>query len=92
MSGIRYTEEFKRDAVSQVKDRGYSVNEVSARLGISIKSLYAWIRHYHKPAPVIQKDNEQTAEIRRLRAELARVKEERDILKKATVFFARDAD
>ncbi len=92
MSGIRYTEEFKRDAVSQVKDRGYSVNEVSDRLGISIKSLYAWVRQYHKPATVIQKDNEQTAEIRRLRAELARVKEERDILKKATAYFARDAD
>jgi transposase len=92
MSGIRYTEEFKRDAVSQVKDRGYSVNEVSERLGISTKSLYGWVRQYHKPAPFIQKDSEQAAEIRRLKAELARVKEERDILKKATAYFARDAD
>lgn len=92
MSGIRYTEEFKRDAVSQVKDRGYSVNEVSERLGISTKSLYAWITQYHKPAKALQKDTEQSAEIRRLKAELARVKEERDILKKATAYFARDAD
>lgn len=92
MSGIRYTEEFKRDAVSQVKDRGYSVNEVSERLGISTKSLYGWVRQYHKPALFIQKDSEQAAEIRRLKAELVRVKEERDILKKATAYFARDAD
>ena len=92
MSGIRYTEEFKRDAVSQVKDRGYSVNDVSERLGISTKSLYAWITQYHKPAKVHQRDNEQSAEIRRLKAELVRVKEERDILKKATAYFARDAD
>ena len=40
MSGIRFTDEFKRDAVAQVVDRGYSVAEVSERLGISTKSLY----------------------------------------------------
>ena len=92
MSGIRYTEEFKRDAVSQVKDRGYAVSEVSQRLGISVKSLYVWISRYHKPAKALQMDSEQAAEIRRLKSELARVKEERDILKKATAYFARDAD
>ena len=92
MSGIRYTEEFKRDAVSQVKDRGYAVSEVSERLGISVKSLYAWITLYHKPVKALQKDSEQAAEIRRLKSELARVKEERDILKKATAYFARDVD
>lgn len=92
MSGIRYTEEFKRDAVSQVKDRGYAVSEVSERLGISVKSLYAWITLYHKPVKAQQQDSEQAAEIRRLKSELARVKEERDILKKATAYFARDAD
>ena len=42
--GMRYTEEFKRDTVSQVTDRGYSVREVSDRLGISAKSLYDWIK------------------------------------------------
>jgi transposase len=42
--GIRYTEEFKKDRVSQVTDRGYSVKEVSVRLGISTKSFYDWIK------------------------------------------------
>lgn len=92
MSGRRYTEEFKLDAVSQVKDRGYSVNDVSDRLGISTKSLYAWIAQYYKPVRISQRDDEQSAEIRRLKAELTRVKEERDILKKATAYIARDAD
>jgi transposase len=47
MSGrIRYTEEFKKDAVSQVKDRGYAVKEVSDRLDICTKSLYSWVRRY----------------------------------------------
>jgi transposase len=36
---IRYTEEFKKDAVSQVKDRGYRVSEVASRLGICTNSL-----------------------------------------------------
>jgi len=91
MSGIRYTEEFKRDAVAQVTDRGYSVKDVATRLGISTKSLYDWKALYHKPEKERQQDVLQAREIRRLKAELARVTEERDILKKATAYFARDA-
>ena len=88
--GIRYTEEFKKDAVSQFTDRGYSVKEVSDRLGISTKSLYDWIKQYSKPESLRVKETEQVRENRRLRAELARVTEERDILKKATAYFARE--
>jgi len=43
MSRNRFTDEFKRDAVAQVVDRGYSVSEVADRLGISTKSLYTWV-------------------------------------------------
>ena len=89
-SGIRYTEEFKRDAVAQVTERGYSVREVSGRLGISTKSLYDWKARYHQPEPERQQGAADAAEIRRLKAELARVTEERDILKKATAYFAKD--
>ena len=88
--GIRYTEEFKKDAVSQVTDRGYSAKEVSDRLGISTKSLYDWIQQYSKPESLRVKETEQVRENRRLKAELARVTEERDILKKATAYFARE--
>jgi len=88
--GMCYTEEFKRDAVSQVTDRGYSVREVSDRLGISTKSLYDWIKQYSKPESLRVKETEQAQENRRLKAELARVTEERDILKKATAYFARE--
>ena len=86
--GIRYTAEFKRDAVAQVKERGYSVKEVSERLGICTKSLYDWIKEFHTPEPDTT-DSEQDKENRRLKAELRRVTEERDILKKATVYFAK---
>ena len=85
--GIRYTDEFKRDAVSQVVDRGYSVQEVADRLGITTKSLYGWKVKFAQP----KAQTDQDIEVRRLKAELARVTEERDILKKATVYFAKDA-
>jgi len=91
MSRARFTEEFKRDAVAQVVDRGYAVSEVAERLGISTKSLYTWKAHYSKPAKKATVGADQSAEIRRLKAELLRVTEERDILKKATVYFAKDA-
>jgi len=89
--GIRYSEEFKRDAVSQVTDRGYSVADVARRLGVSTKSMYDWIKLYSEPDVKRQDAAEQAAENRRLKAELARVTEERDILKKATAYFAREA-
>jgi transposase len=49
MSGKRYTEEFKIEAVNQVTERGYSTADVAARLGISIHSLYAWEKRYGVP-------------------------------------------
>ena len=55
------------------------------------KSLYIWKARFSKPAKEAKIDAGQNREIRRLKAELARVTEERDILKKATVYFARDA-
>ena len=79
IKGIRYTGEFKKNVVSQVTDRGYSVKEVSTRLGISTKSLYDWIKHYHKPESERLKETDQAHENRRLKAELARVIEECDI-------------
>jgi len=86
---VRYTEEFKLGAVAQVTDRGHSVMSVAGRLGVSTKSLYDWVKRYGGQAEevVVSAD---TAEIKRLKAELRRVTEERDILKKATAFFAKD--
>ncbi|ARO15325.1 transposase family protein [Ketogulonicigenium robustum] len=55
---------------------------------MSTHSLYAWKRKFAKTA---SGETEKDAEIRRLKRELARVSEERDILKKATAYFARDA-
>ena len=70
------------------RNGGYPAKEVSARLGVSTHSLYAWKRKFAKAT---SGDADKDAEIRRLKRELARVSEERDILKKATAYFARDA-
>ncbi len=88
MSGrIRYTEKFKREAVAQVTERGHSVTSVAKRIGVSSKSLYDWVKQF---GDTPDKGDEDAAELRRLKAELRRVTEESDILKKATAYFATD--
>jgi len=66
-----------------VTEKGKPVADVAQRLGMSVHSLYAWIKVYSKPQEQRQQDDDQQAELRKLRAELKRVTEERDILKKA---------
>ena len=77
-----------RALTTQITERGYRVAEVSERLGVSQHSLYSWKRQL---ARQVSGDAGKDAEIRQLKRELARVTEERDILEKATAYFARDA-
>lgn len=91
MSSKRYTEEFKVEAVKQITERGYSVQDVANRLGTTTHSLYAWRKKYGQGSQKAAELNGQQAEIRRLRHELKRVTEERDILKKATAYFAKES-
>jgi transposase len=88
MGKANFSDEFKRDAVRQITERGYPVSEVSQRLGVSAHSLYEWKKKYASDAA---KGGDQADEIRQLKRELARVTEERDILKKAAAYFAKDA-
>lgn len=94
MSNQRFSPEFKDEAIRQIVDRGYSVTEVSERLGVSAHSLYKWVKAV-KP----DKTDEQVAalidarsEVLKLRAQLKRTEEERDILKKAARYFARNPE
>lgn len=89
MSGKRYTDELKIEAVKQVTEHGRSVADVAQRLGITTHSLYAWKAKFAKPDVVQRAELDQSAEMRRLKAELRRVTEERDILKKAAAYFAK---
>ncbi|WP_218722359.1 IS3 family transposase [Citrobacter braakii] len=83
MSGKRYPEEFKIEAVKQVVDRGYSVASVATRLDITTHSLYSWIKKYGPDSSTNKEQSDAQAEIRRLQKELKRVTDERDIFKKS---------
>jgi len=85
MSGKRYPEECKIEAVKQVVDRGHSVFSVATRLGVTTHILYVWIKAYGLDSSTNKVQSDAQAEIRRLQKELKRVTDERDILKKAAV-------
>jgi transposase len=71
MQRIRYTEEFKAEAIKQITERGHGVVEVSKRLGISDKSLYAWLRKNKATTSPDAKDLLAIKqEIKRVKAEL----------------------
>jgi len=89
MGTKRFTEEFKVEAVGQVVHKGHPVAEVAARLGISQHRLYQWIKQHKVPVVEQQAQPTQSDEVRRLKAELKRVTEERDILKMAAAYFAK---
>ena len=94
MGSQRFTPEFKEEAVRQVVERGYSVAEVSARIGVSTHSLYKWAKSVtpDKTEKHAADLLEAKSEILRLRALMRRVEEERDILKKAARYFAREPE
>lgn len=91
MSGKRYPEDFKIEAVRQVTDRGYKAADVAQRLGVTVKSLHDWINKYGSHNAQHQTQSHQQEEIRQLKAELRRVTEERDILKEAAAYFAAES-
>lgn len=94
MSAPRFTPEFKQEAIRQVVERGYSVAEVASRVGVSTHSLYQWIKAI-RPDKAEKHANElleAKSEILKLRAQLRRTEEERDILKKAARYFAKEPE
>lgn len=92
MSGKRYPEEFKIEAVKQVVGRGHSITSVATRLDITTHSLYTWVKKYGPDSSTSKTQSDAQSEIRRLQKELKRVTDERDILKKAAAYFAKLSD
>ena len=91
MNSKRYSEEFKIEAVKQVTERNYKISEVARRLGIATKSLYDWIKKYGDSSSQHHTINDQQKELRKLKSELRRVTEERNILKEAAAYFAAES-
>ncbi len=91
----RYTKEFKLEALRLMKESGKSSAEVARELGIRRNQLYKWqdelSAHGEEAFPGHGKRSARDDEVARLKRELARVKEERDILKKAAQYFAKES-
>lgn len=91
MARRKFTREFKVSAVQLVNHQGYSVAQAAKSLGIDPNSLRDWLKKFGQEAGTAPSgEGAVQAELRRLRKELGRVTMERDILKKATAFFAKE--
>ena len=90
----KYPKEFKLDAISLVLDQAYSRAEAARSLGINANMLSRWIKQYEADDGTAFRGNgkltAEQAEIRKLREENRRLKMRKDILKKATVFIAKE--
>ena len=90
-----FTEEFKREAIKLVTEQGLTMAEAGKKLDIATKSLRTWVapleRGELKASLGASKLTTDQQRIRELERELAIAKMERDILKKATAFFARES-
>jgi transposase len=85
-----FSREFKVSAVKLVQEQGYTVVEASKSLGVDPCSLRGWLKKFSPEAGVgVNGQSAMRAELRRLREENKRLLMEREILKKATAFFAR---
>ena len=89
-----FTREFKLEAVKLVRDRGVSSAQASRDLGVHANVLRKWIKEFEddpgQAFPGQGQMKPEQAEIERLRKEVAKLKAERDILKKAAAYFAKD--
>lgn len=87
----RYTREFKLSAVKLVNEQGYSIPEAARSLGVDAANVRSWVERLSNEAGVTPSgEGALKAELRRLRKENTRLLMEREILKKAAAFFARE--
>ena len=91
MGRRKFTREFKLSAVQLVNHQGYSVVEAAKSLGVDPNCIRGWIAKFGgEPQTAPAGEGAVQAELRRLRKENARLLMERDILKKAAAFFAKE--
>jgi len=92
MARRSFTLEFKTSAAKLVREQGYSVAQAAESLGVDPRSIRDWVAKFAPPPPAAAPaaDAELRQELERLRAENKRLLMEREILKKATAFFARE--
>ena len=94
----KYTLDFKKDAAKLVIEKGYTHNQAADSLGISLSASVRWVRAERSPATSISAEKNSVlnlidqTELTRLRKENEQLRMEREILKKAAVFFAKEVE
>ena len=88
----KHSEEFKREAVKLVIEEGLPITEAARNLGLHPNLLRKWKQHFESEFEDTSLTEDERMEIARLRTENRRLRMERDILKKATAFFANERD
>jgi transposase len=90
MGRRRFTREFKVSAVKLIQEQGYTVAEAAKSLGVDRSTLWQWLKKFSPEAGGgTSGESAMRGELRRLREENKRLQMEREILKKATAFFAK---
>jgi len=91
MSRRQYSKEYKQETVLLVQQSNISVSEVARNLGINDNMLRRWIKEFSEPAKAAftGQGNPRDEEVARLKRELAQVKKERDFLREAATYFAK---
>jgi len=85
-----YTEDFKRDAVALVTEQGYNPAEAARSLGIRDDLIRRWKREFEEEASGVRLNADEREELQRLRKEVRLLRMEKEILKKASQYFAKE--
>ena len=86
-----YSLEFKRSSAKLAVESEQSIAQIARELGVNTSTLYAWVIEYERSqGKEFKSDDTIAAEVRRLKKENSRLRQERDILKKATAYFANE--
>jgi transposase len=86
----QYSQEFKEEAVALVTEQDYSVPEAAKSLGIATNLLYRWKEKQEQSASESRPAETELEELKRLRQEVKILRMEKEILKKASAFFAKE--
>ena len=87
----RYSPEFRAEAIRLARSSTESLAQVARDVGVSIWTLRTWLKAT-RPAPAAPLTTDERSELTQLRRDVRQLREERDILKKATAFFAKQSE
>lgn len=91
---MHYTSEFRASAIKLAIESDQPINQTADELGVNKNTLHTWVNKYHSPQkPKVDRVGEEHLydELKRLRKKNKRITEERDILKKAAAYFAKES-